>query len=149
MITHVLGLVGLLIMFAVFAHGSTSTVSGRSAPVGVRVYTIAGPHSFGAAKTVEVLHSIGDDDHTYIFELDRVPTIDATELVALESMLHRLRRSAKRVFFAGLVPEVAEILRRAGILPDADKLAFVPNVEIAIRIAELLGRHRLAAASPE
>jgi SulP family sulfate permease len=64
-----------------------------------------------------------------------VPTMDATGLVALESVLDRLRRSSIKVIFAGLTPEVSEILDRAGIKRESGKLAYAPDVETAISMA--------------
>lgn len=105
-------------------------------PAGVRVYHIAGPLFFGAAKSaMEALHTIGDNDHTYILDMQRVPTIDATGLVALESVLDRLRRSKIKVIFAGLAPEVFESLDRAGIKRVSGKLAYAPNIETAISMS--------------
>ncbi len=85
---------------------------GVEVPPGVRLYQIAGPMFFGAAKTaMEQLHNVGDRDQTYILDMHNVPTIDATGLVALESVLDRLRRSRIKLIFAGLTPEVTEIAR--------------------------------------
>jgi SulP family sulfate permease len=105
-------------------------------PPGVRVYEIAGPLFFGAAKSaMEVLHTVGDKDHTYVLDMKAVPTIDATGLVALESVLDRLRRSKIKVIFAGLAPEISEVLDRAGIKREAGKIAYAPDVETAISMA--------------
>ncbi len=105
-------------------------------PDGVRVYEIAGPLFFGAAKTaMETLHTAGERDHTLILAMQHVPTIDATGLVALESVLDRLKRSHVKVIFAGLTPEVSEIIERAGIKREAGKLAYAPDVETAISMA--------------
>ena len=105
-------------------------------PAGVRVYEIAGPLFFGAAKTaMNQLAIVGDKDHTIILEMRHVPTIDATGLVALESVLDRLFRSKIMVIFAGLTPEVQEILDRAGIKRDPGRLAYAPDVETAISMA--------------
>jgi sulfate permease, SulP family len=105
-------------------------------PPGVRVYEIAGPLFFGAAKTaMEALHSVGDKDQTYILDMRRVPTIDATGLVALESVLDRLRRSKIKVIFAGLAAEVSEMFVRAGIKREVGKIAYAPDVETAISMA--------------
>jgi SulP family sulfate permease len=105
-------------------------------PAGIRVYEIAGPLFFGAAKTaMEVLHTAGGTDHTIILSMQHVPTMDATGLVALESVLDRLRRSNIKVIFAGLAPEVSEILDRAGIKRESGKLAYAPDVETAISMA--------------
>jgi SulP family sulfate permease len=105
-------------------------------PAGVRVYEIAGPLFFGAAKSaMEALHTVGDKDHTYILDMHEVPTIDATGLVALESVLDRLNRSKVKVIFAGLATEVAEVLNRAGIKRVLGKIAYAPDVETAISMA--------------
>ena len=65
---------------------------------GVRLYDIAGPMFFGAAKTaMEQLHDAGTGVHTYILDMARVPTIDATGIVALESVLDTLRRARIKV----------------------------------------------------
>ena len=105
-------------------------------PAGVRIYEIAGPLFFGAAKSaMEALHTIHDKDHTYILDMQRVPTIDATGLVALESVLDRLHRSKIKVIFAGLGPELNDILGKAGIKRELGKIAYAPDVETAISMA--------------
>jgi SulP family sulfate permease len=105
-------------------------------PAGVRVYEIAGPLFFGAAKSaMEALHAVGDQDHTYVLDMRHVPTMDATGLVALESALDRLRRSKIKVIFAGLTPEVADMFSRAGIKRELGRIAYAPDVETAISMA--------------
>jgi SulP family sulfate permease len=64
-----------------------------------------------------------------------VPTMDATGLVALESVLDRLHRSKIKIIFAGLKPEVSEILDRAGIKREQGKIAYAPDVETAVSMA--------------
>ena len=105
-------------------------------PPGIRVYEIAGPLFFGAAKTaMEALHVAGGKDHTVILSMQHVPTMDATGLVALESALDRLFRSKVKVIFAGLTTEVSEMLDRAGIKRDPGRLAYAPDVETAVSMA--------------
>jgi SulP family sulfate permease len=105
-------------------------------PRGVRVYEIAGPLFFGAAKTaMEALHAAGGTDHTVILSMHNVSTMDATGLVALESVLDRLHRSKVKVILAGLTPEVSELLDRAGLKRDPGRLAYAPDVETAISMA--------------
>ena len=123
---------------ATMTHTKLTTASDTKfeVPRGMRVYEIAGPLFFGAAKTaMEALHTIGGDDHTIILSMQHVPTMDATGLVALESVLDRLRRSNIKVIFSGLTPEVSEILDRAGIKRESGKLAYAPDVETAISMA--------------
>jgi len=84
---------------------------------------------------MEQLHVAGGQDHTMILVMEHVPTMDATGLVALESVLDRLYRSKINVIFAGLTPEVAELLDRAGIKRDPGRLAYAPDVETAVSMA--------------
>jgi SulP family sulfate permease len=133
-------LAALLFMkrMAVLTRANLQTITDTKveAPPGVRVYELAGPLFFGAAKTaMEQLHVAGDQDHTMILVMEHVPTIDATGLVALESVLDRLFRSKVKVIFAGLNPEVAELFERAGIKRDPGKLAYAPDVDTAISMA--------------
>jgi SulP family sulfate permease len=105
-------------------------------PAGIRVYEIAGPLFFGAAKSaMEVLHNVGDKDHTYILDMRLVPTIDATGLVAVESVLDRLHRSKIKVIFAGLSADVNDMFTRAGIKRELGKIAYAPDVETAVSMA--------------
>ena len=106
-------------------------------PPGVRLYEVAGPMFFGAAKSaMEVIATVGrGNDHTFVFNMQHVPTIDVTGLVALESVLDRLYRSKIKVIFAGLAPEVSAMLDRAGIKRDPGRLAYAPDVETAISMA--------------
>src|SRR5678816_4356996 len=105
-------------------------------PPGIRVYEIAGPLFFGAAKSaMEALHTVGDKDHTYILDMRHVPAFDATGLVALESVLDRLHRSKVKIIFAGLTPEVSDMFHRAGIKRELGKIAYAPDVETAVSMA--------------
>lgn len=94
--------------------------------------------SFAAAKTaMGQLQDVGAGYYTYILDMKHAPTMDATDLVALESVLDRLRRSKMKVIFSGLAREVSEILDRAGIRRDPGKLAYAPDVETAISMASV------------
>ena len=119
-------------------------------PPGVRLYEIAGPMFFGAAKSaMEAIARVGrGDDHTFVLNMQRVPTIDVTGLVALESVLDRLFRTRIKVIFAGLTPEVAELLERAGIKREPGRLAYAPDVETAISMAIVHAARLRAPESP-
>jgi SulP family sulfate permease len=105
-------------------------------PPGVRIYEMAGPLFFGAAKTaMEAIHTAGGLDHSVIISMRNVPTMDATGLVALESVLDRLKRSKVKVIFAGVTLEVADIMKEAGIERIPGQLAYAPDVETAVSMA--------------
>ncbi|HMG25066.1 MAG TPA: SulP family inorganic anion transporter, partial [Kofleriaceae bacterium] len=110
-------------------------------PPGIRLYEVAGPMFFGAAKSaMEAIATVGSgSDHTFVLNMQHVPTIDVTALVALESVLDRLYRSRIKVIFAGLTPEVADLLDRAGIKRQPGRLAYAPDVETAVSMAIVHG----------
>jgi sulfate permease, SulP family len=105
---------------------------------------------FGAAKSaMEAIATVGSgSDHTFVLNMQHVPTIDVTALVALESALDRLYRSRIKVIFAGLTPEVAELLDRAGIKRQPGRLAYAPDVETAISMAIVHGARLLSPVPP-
>lgn len=90
-------------------------------PEGVLVYSIGGPFFFGAIEQFEsaLLHS--DTDPTaVIVQLDDVPFIDLSALVALKDAVDRLEHRGIAVAFAGANPKVAERLERSDISPTVD-----------------------------
>jgi sulfate permease, SulP family len=114
----------------------TDTHQQYDTPAGVRIYEVAGPMFFGAAKTaMETLDAVGSDIRTLILAMENVPVMDATGMVALETMLDRLKRSHRKVIIAGLQPQPAELLQRAGIKRVPGRLAFAPDIETAISMA--------------
>jgi sulfate permease, SulP family len=105
-------------------------------PRGVVLYEIAGPLFFGAAQAaMSSLDAIAGQAKVVILDIESVPAIDATGLVNLESSLERLHRSKAFVILAGVQPQPARVLRKAGIVPEGDRLAICPTVEVAIDLA--------------
>ncbi|TMA80572.1 MAG: STAS domain-containing protein, partial [Deltaproteobacteria bacterium] len=108
----------------------------RLLPRGVALYEIAGPLFFGAAQNaMGALGAIAADVKVVILGLGRVPVIDATGLVALESALERLRRARKFVIIAGPLPEPRRIFEKAEIEASLDHVIFAADVEQAQEIA--------------
>jgi SulP family sulfate permease len=114
-------------------------------PEGVFVYDIAGPLFFGAAqKAMSSLGQVADKARVVILDLDGVPAIDATGLVNLESSLERLKHRRVLAILAGVQPQPAKVLRRAGLVADPDHLAICDTLEGALAIArERVGADRL------
>jgi SulP family sulfate permease len=118
-------------------------------PPGVRLYEIAGPLFFGAAqKAMSVFETIKDRSLAVILYLGQVPVIDATGLVALETLIDRLKRSGHKVILAGLQHQPAEVLQRAGIVREPGKLAIAPNLDDAVSLA-IVHTARQATAAPQ
>jgi len=106
-------------------------------PRGVRLVEIAGPLFFGATQKAvslidQVVHERGG---AVVLDVSRVPVMDATGLVALETVLDKLRRNGQKVVLAGLNPQPAEVLARAQIRRSPGQLAFAPDLDTALSVA--------------
>jgi SulP family sulfate permease len=106
-------------------------------PPGVRVFEIAGALFFGATqKAVSVLEHVQKERNgTVVLDLTRVPVMDATGLVALETILDRLRRNGHKVILAGVNPQPAALLARAQIKRAPGQLAYAPDLDTALSMA--------------
>jgi SulP family sulfate permease len=105
-------------------------------PKGIRVYEIGGPLFFGAAqKAVNVVDQVNQEKGTVILNLTRVPVMDATGLVALETILAKLKRTGLKTILVGVNQQPAEVLARADIKRQAGTLAFAPDLDTAVSMA--------------
>jgi SulP family sulfate permease len=117
------------------------TMAKLELPPGVKLYEIAGPLFFGAAQRAmsafEQISGTKDAGQSWgiILFLGQVPAIDATGLVALETTIDKLKRSGHKVILAGMRPQVAEVLARAGIVPERGRLAIAPDLDAALSLA--------------
>jgi sulfate permease, SulP family len=114
----------------------TEAVGSFDLPKGIRVYEIAGPLFFGAAqKAVNIVGQVGKEKGTVVLNVSKVPVMDATGMVALETMLAKLKRSGIKTILAGVNPQPAELLARAGIEKVPGVLAFAPDLDTALSMA--------------
>jgi SulP family sulfate permease len=115
----------------------TGTMQKFELPDGVRLYEVAGPLFFGAAgRAMSVLESIGNDGSlAVILYLGQVPAIDATGLVAMESVLRKLKGAGHKVILAGMRKGVSDVLQRAGMMREPGRLAFAPDLDSALSMA--------------
>jgi SulP family sulfate permease len=112
------------------------TMAKMELPEGVLLYEIAGPLFFGAAqKAFQTLDAIEHRTRVIILYMAQVPSMDATGLVAFETLLGRLKRGGQKVVLTGLQPPVREVLDRAGIQRMPGKLAYAPDLDAAMSIA--------------
>jgi SulP family sulfate permease len=100
---------------------------------GVVVYTIRGPLFFGAAeKAVGALTRVRSKTRAVILQMDDVPVMDVTGLVALESAIARLRQAGIFVAIAGVQPQPREVLEKGGIRSDPKWIAVCQSDEEAL-----------------
>jgi SulP family sulfate permease len=107
------------------------TVSGL--PPGVVFYDVAGPLFFGAAeKALGALAVVGGGVHTVIMDLEDVPAIDATGLVALESVVERLNDAGVKVVLSGVRPQPRRALAKAGFVDRPGRLEVTDDTEATV-----------------
>ncbi len=118
-------------------------------PAGVRIIEIAGPLFFGATqKAVSLIDQVGHErGGIVILDISRVPVMDATGLVALETVLDKLRRIGQKVVLAGVNAQPAELLARAKITRKPGQLAFAPDIDTALSMA-IVHASRTATTGP-
>lgn len=104
-------------------------------PEGVSVYEIAGPLFFGAAQNaMGQLATVGSRSRVIILALGRVPAIDATGLVALESALEKLAVAKKKVIIAGPLPEPRRVFTKSNLTVKHDHVFFCDSLDEALSL---------------
>jgi SulP family sulfate permease len=99
-------------------YGGSDPAPHGPLPEGVLLYRIQGPLFFGAAqKAMRALDRTPVHVRAVILDVSAVPTIDVTGLVSLESAIEHLRRQHTAVLLAGLNPQPAHALEKAGLHP--------------------------------
>jgi SulP family sulfate permease len=112
------------------AHGLTH---------GVLVYEIAGPLFFGAAdRAMASIHTVGTHVHTVLFDLRRVPAMDVTGLINLETALERLRARGIRAVLAGVQGQPLHLMARAGWTSEDGTMEIVPDFHTALARVRLV-----------
>lgn len=101
-------------------------------PPEVAVYDINGPMFFGAAeKAASVLHRVNSRVRVVILDMSDVPMIDMTGIVALDSLVRKLKRGHVAVVIAGLQAGLSEELSNAGLAHIEGVLEYVPGLSDA------------------
>jgi SulP family sulfate permease len=103
----------------------------------VAIYEIAGPLFFGAAqKAMSRLGGLSGRASVVVIRLDKVPTMDATGLVALESAIATLTKQGCVAILTGLQQQPAELLERAGFRHKPWRLMLRPDLASGLAAAE-------------
>jgi len=104
-------------------------------PPDVLVYEVTGPLFFGAAeKAATAIGRSGGRRHVraIVLDLEDVPVMDVTGLVALESAIERLRRLGIVVVLAGVQAQPRAVLWRGGFRPRPGHEEFAADVPEAL-----------------
>lgn len=124
------------------SDGQVHTELRRKLPDGLLVYDIAGPLFFGAAqRAMAELRAVGADVKAVVFDMEQVPVMDTTGLVAFESAIENLDRRGILTILAEVADQPRSLLWKAGLRERFPRLLIRPDLDAAVRAAE----ERLAA----
>jgi sulfate permease, SulP family len=119
------------------SDGRVHTELRRKLPDGVMVYDIAGPLFFGAAqRAMAELGAIARDVKVVIFDMEQVPVMDTTGLIAFESALESLDRRGILTILAEIAAQPKRLLEKAGVKERFPRLLIRTDVDAAARAAE-------------
>jgi SulP family sulfate permease len=106
-------------------------------PQGVLLYEVAGPLFFGAAqKAISVLRAVeGRPVRVVVVDLENVPAVDATGLVALKSIVKRLNEAKIKVVLVGVEGQPLRALARAGWRNRQGRIRIFRSFERGIAVA--------------
>jgi SulP family sulfate permease len=106
-------------------------------PRGVVLYDIAGPLFFGAAQ--RAMHALQAVEARHVrvvvLDFDHVPAIDATGIVALESLVARLNESGVKVILVAIQDQPLRALSRAGWRNRKGRLRIFRSFERGVAVA--------------
>jgi len=110
-------------------------------PRNVVVYDVAGPLFFGAAeKAMRELRTVERRMiSVVVFDVEDVPAIDATGLVALESLVQDLNHADIKVVFVGMQEQPLRTLARAGWRNRKGHLRIFRSVPRGLEVARRAG----------
>ncbi|SDU34782.1 C4-dicarboxylic acid transporter DauA [Halopseudomonas salegens] len=105
-------------------------------PKSVAVYDINGPLFFAVAeKALRLLHRIEPQVKVIILDLHDVPSMDASAMVALQTLIADLQAADIQLILAGMAPHIRRKLLRAGVRKIPGQLGFARDLEHAGRRA--------------
>ena len=82
----------------------------------VVLYHLSGPFSFGAAKGMARRLAASDDYDALVLDLREVSFLDSSASLALEDVIKQAQGHNKQVYLVGIRPDVAQTLKRLGVL---------------------------------
>lgn len=108
----------------------------KELPAEIAVYDINGPLFFGAAEKALTSLRLADPTVTIIIiDMHDVPSMDATAIIALQSVIDEMQRGGIGLILAGLPARIIVKLRRAGIHKRRGTLTYCRSLERAGAVA--------------
>ncbi|WP_206604698.1 C4-dicarboxylic acid transporter DauA [Kineobactrum sediminis] len=132
------GLAGALLIRRMANLSYTDKRSSRLArgvstlPASVSVYDMNGPLFFAAAeRALSSLRVIDPGTRVVIIDMNNVPSMDFTAIVALQALIDDFRRHDIGLILAGLSPRIIVKMRRAGVRKQTGVLCYCADLEHA------------------
>jgi SulP family sulfate permease len=120
-------------------EGRLHILQDKPIPDYVTVFRIHGPFLFGAAEKVQgILDEVDSLAPIVILRLRNMTAIDATGLLTLEELAHRLHTSGRDLLVCGARPQPAELFRQANFQQHIGAENICPNIEAALERAKVL-----------
>jgi SulP family sulfate permease len=108
-------------------------------PENISIYDINGPMFFGAAQNaLKTLLNSKEDTIVVILNMQNVPMIDMTGMVALKSIVNNFKSKNKKLIFSGLHTRIIKKLEKANFNLNEENLKSFSNIEDAINYTKLL-----------
>lgn len=102
-------------------------------PDSVALYDVNGPLFFAAAeKALSTLRMVDPEVRTAIVDMHDVPSMDATAIVTLRSIIDEMQQHGVALIFVGLPTRIVAKLRRAGIRKQPGRLGYCSSLDTAL-----------------
>lgn len=109
----------------------------RDLPRQVALYDVDGPLFFGAAeKAISSLRVVDPEVRVVMLDMRDVPSLDATAIVALRTLVDELRTRQVGLIFVGMPARMVIKLKRAGIRRQAGRLSVARHLARARKLAD-------------
>ncbi|MBK7256420.1 MAG: PTS sugar transporter subunit IIA [Ignavibacteriae bacterium] len=99
------------------------------------IFDVEGPLFFGAAKSFVTALENNFDVKVVILDMENVPVIDTTGIVAIENIVERLHHDKKRLLIVGMRDNVRKIVYDLGVTRKIGIGNFLNTTDEAIRYA--------------
>lgn len=91
----------------------------------IEVFEITGPFFFGVADMLQdTLFTLEKTPHVFLLDMQQVPAIDATGIVALRSFIEHCKKKKVACALCGLQEQPSQALEKAGILKMIDNRVY-------------------------
>jgi SulP family sulfate permease len=135
-VTNISSITGSLEDAAVPSGDESGAVYRRQVAAGVEVYEINGPFFFGAAEAFRnALAQVASPPRVLVIRMRNVPTIDATGMQSLRTVVTQAQKDGTRVILAEITDQPRLALLRSGLLGEHGGIGMATTLDEALLMA--------------